>query len=89
MSDVTPLQVKGPIFSMDGIYAFDIELRTIDNTDNWIFNLAGFYSEINVEKDMTFEATFTETTPSIQTEDLLRKIFSYYKTPILLNEIFD
>ena len=88
VSDVTPLQVKGPIFSTDGIYTFDIELRTIDSTDNWVFNLSGFYSEINVEKDMTFEATFTETKPPIQTDDLLRKIFSYYKTPILLNEIF-
>jgi len=88
MSDMTPLQVKGPIFSTDGIYTFDTELRTIDNTDNWVFNLSGFHSEINIEKDITFEETFTENRPSYQTEDLLRKIFSYYKTPILLNEIF-
>ena len=88
MSDMTPLQVKGPIFSTDGMYIFDTELRTIDNTDNWVFNLSGFHSEINIEKDITFEETFTENRPSYQTEDLLRKIFSYYKTPILLNEIF-
>ena len=88
MSDVTPLQVKGPIFSTDGIYTFDTELRTIDNINNWIFDLSGFHSEINIEKDITFEETFTESRSSFQTEDLLRKIFSYYKTPILLNEIF-
>ena len=88
MSDVTPLQVKGSIFSTDGMYTFDTELRTIDNTDNWVFNLSGFHSEINIKKDITFEETFTENRPSYQTEDLLRKIFSYYKTPILLNEIF-
>jgi len=89
MSDVTPLQVKGPIFSTDGIYTFDTELRTIDNINNWIFNLSGFHSEINIEKDITFEETFTENRSSFQTEDLLREIFSYYKTPILLNEIFN
>ena len=88
MSDVTPLQVKGPIFSTDGIYIFDTELRTIDDINNWVFNLSGFHSEINIEKDITFEETFTEKLSFFQTEDLLRKIFSNYKTPILLNEIF-
>jgi len=88
MSDVTPLQVKGPIFSTDGIYTFDTELRTIDNTNNWVFNLSGFHSEINIEKDITFEETFTENKSTFQTEDFLRNIFSNYKTPILLNEIF-
>jgi len=48
MSDVTPLQVKGPIFSKDGTYAFDIELRTIDDPKNWVFSLSGFHSEINI-----------------------------------------
>ena len=88
MSDVMPLQVKGPIFSTDGIYTFDIELRTIDNIDNWVFNLSGFHSEINIEKDIAVEETFTEDRSSFQTEDFIRKIFSNYKTPILLNEIF-
>ena len=88
MSDVTPLQVKGPIFSTDGIYTFDTELRTIDNINNWVFSLSGFHSEINIGKDIAVEETFTMDEPSFQTEDLLRKIFSYYKTPILLNEIF-
>jgi len=88
MSDVTPLQVKGPIFSTDGIYTFDTELRTIDNINNWVFNLSGFHSEINIEKDVTFEETFTENKSSFKTEDLFRKFFSYYKTPILINEIF-
>jgi len=89
MSDITPLQVKGPIFSNDVIYTFDTELRTIDNINNWVFNLSGFHSEINIKKDITFEETFTEDRSSFQTEDFFRKIFSYYKTPILLNEIFN
>jgi len=89
MSDLTPLQIKGPIFLTDGTYVFDIELRTIDNPNNWVFSLSGFYSEINVEKNMLIDATYTENTQSIQTEDLLSKIFSYYKTPILFNEIFN
>jgi len=88
MSDVTPLQVKGPIFSMDGTYAFDIELRTIDSTENWVFSLSGFHSEIIIEKDTTFEETLSEKKSSFQGEDFFRKILSYYKTPILLNEIF-
>jgi len=88
MSDVTPLQVKGPIFSTDGIYTFDTELRTIDNIDNWVFNLSGFHSEINIEKDIGVEETFTEDRSSYQTEDFLRNLISNYKTPILLNEIF-
>ena len=88
MSDVTPLQVKGPIFSTDGIYAFDTELRTIDNTNNWVFDLLGFHSEINIEKNIVFEETITANKSSFKTEDLLRKIFSYYKTSIMLNEIF-
>jgi len=88
MSDVTPLQVKGPIFFMDGTYAFDIELRTIDSPENWVFSLSGFHSEITIEKDTTFEETLSENKSSFQGEDLFRKILSYYKTPILLNEIF-
>jgi len=88
MSDVTPLQVKGPIFSKDGSYAFDIELRTIDDPKNWVFSLSGFHSEIIIGKDITFEETLTTNKSSLQTEDFFREIFSYYKTPILLNEIF-
>ena len=88
MSDVTPLQVKGHIFSTDGIYVFDTELRTIDNANNWVFDLLGFHSEINIEKNIVFEETITANKSSFKTEDLLRKIFSYYKTPIMLNEIF-
>ena len=88
MSDVTPLQVKGPIFSTDEIYAFDTELRTIDNTNNWVFDLSGFHSEINIEKDITFEETFVTKKSFLQTENFFRKIFSYYKTPILLNDLF-
>jgi len=88
VSDVTSLQVKGPIFSKDGTYVFDIELRTIDDPENWVFSLSGFHSEIIIGKDITFEETFTTNKSSLQTEDFFRKIFSYYKTPILLNEIF-
>jgi hypothetical protein len=73
---------------MDGTYAFDIELRTIDSTENWVFSLSGFHSEIIIEKDTTFEETLSEKKSSFQGEDFFRKILSYYKTPILLNEIF-
>jgi len=88
MSHVIPLQVKGPIFFQDGTYSFDIELRTIDNRQNWVFSLSGFHSQISIEKDTVVEETFTESKSSFQTEDFFRKLFSYYKTPILLNEIF-
>ena len=88
MSDIIPLQVKGPIFSKDGTYTFDIELRTIDYPENWVFSLSGFHSEIIIEKVTIFEEPFTENKSSFQTEDFFRKIFSYYKTPILLNDIF-
>ncbi len=88
MSNVTPLEIKGPIFSKDGTYTFDIELRTIDDPENWVFSLSGFHSEITIKIDTTFKETFTEGKSSLQTEDFFRKIFSYYKTPILLNEIF-
>jgi len=88
MSDVIPLQVEGPIFFKDGTYAFDIELRTIDDPKNWVFSLSGFHSEINIGKDIAVEETFTTNKSSLQTEDFFREIFSYYKTPILLNEIF-
>jgi len=89
LTSVTPLQLVGPIFNSDGIYTFDVELRTIDDPSNWLYTLDGSHYEINFEKDTTFEEAFTETEPSFQTEDLLRKIFSNYKTPILLNEIFN
>ena len=88
MSDIIPLQVKGPIFSKDGTYTFDIELRTIDDPENWVFSLSGFHSEVIIEKVTIFEEPFTENESSFQTGDFFRKIFSYYKTPILLNDIF-
>jgi len=84
----TPLQLIGPIFSDDGIYTFDIELRTIDSIHNWIFDSPIFHSEINMDKDTTFEKTIVEDKPSFQVNDFLQQIFSNYKTPILLNEIF-
>ena len=76
LTSVTPLQIIGPIFDTEGTYTFDIELRTIDSRDNWVFSLSGFNSQVTIEKHMVLE-------------DLLRKIFSNYKTPILLNEIFN
>ena len=88
MSDITPLQIKGPIFSADGIYTFDTELRTIDNADNWVFNLSGYHSEIDIGDDITFEETFVEDRSHSQAENILRQIFSNYKTVIMINEIF-
>ena len=58
-----------------------IDNNTINN--GWFFNTAK-----NIEKDTTFEETLSENKSSFQGEDFFRKILSYYKTPILLNEIF-
>ena len=88
LTSTTPLQITGPIFDAEGIYILDIELRTIDSRDNWTFDLSGFNSKITVGKSMDLEYPVEKNKPISQTEDLLRKIFSSYKTPILLNEIF-
>ena len=50
LTSVTPLQIIGPIFDTEGIYTFDIELRTIDNANNVIYVLSGFHYEINFKK---------------------------------------
>ena len=83
LTSVTPLQMIGSIFDIVGVYTFDIELRTIDNRQNWVFSLSGFNSQITIEKDLILEDSMPN-----QPDDLLRIIFSNYKTPILLNEIF-
>ena len=88
LTSKTPIQITGQIFDTDGVYAFDIELRTIDSRDNWIFSLSGFHSQVIVGEDVILKDSIVKNQPSLQTEDLLRKILSYYKTPILLNEIF-
>ena len=85
----TPLQLTGPIFDTEGIYILDIELRTIDSRDNWTFSLSGFNSQVTIGKYMVLEDSGEKIKSTFQTEDFLRKIFSYYKTPILLNEIFN
>ena len=89
LTSITPLQITGPIFDAEGIYILDIELRTIDSRDNWTFSLSGFNSKITVGKSMDLEYSVEKNKPIFQTENLLREIFSYYKTPILLNEIFN
>ena len=51
LTSVTPLQLTGPIFNSNGIYTFDIKLRTIDDPNNWVFlTLTDFHYEINFEK---------------------------------------
>ena len=37
LTSVTPLRITGPIFNAEGVYTFDIELRTIESRDNWVF----------------------------------------------------
>ena len=49
LTSVTPLQLTGSTFNTGGTYTFDIELRTIDSTDNWIYNLSGFHHEVVIE----------------------------------------
>jgi hypothetical protein len=50
-TSATPLQLIGPILNNDGIYTFDIQLRTIDDTSNVVYTLSDFHYEINFEKD--------------------------------------
>ena len=50
LTSTTPLQLSGPILDNDGIYTFDIELRTIDDPSKWIYSLSGFHYEINFKK---------------------------------------
>jgi len=88
LTSTTPLQITGQIFDTEGIYILDIELRTIDSRDNWTFALSDFSSQIIIGKSMVLEDSVTKNKPSLEAEDLLRQIFSGYKTPILLNAIF-
>ena len=50
LTSVTPIQLIGPIFSSNGVYTFDIELRTIDDPNNWVYSISAFHYEINFEK---------------------------------------
>lgn len=50
MSDKTPIQIKGQIFNSGGTYTFDMELRTIDDPDNWVFSLSDFQAQVAVIK---------------------------------------
>ena len=86
LTSSTPLQIIGPIFDT-GVYKFDIELRTIDNRNNWVFSLSGFNSQITIGEDVILKKPIEENVSSMQTEELLRAILSNYKTPILFNEI--
>ena len=48
LTSVTPLQLTGSTFNTGGTYTFDIELRTIDSLDNWIYSLYGFHYEVSI-----------------------------------------
>jgi len=50
LTSITPIQLIGPIFSSNGVYTFDIELRTIDDPNNWVYTISTFHYEINFEK---------------------------------------
>ena len=88
-TSVTPLQLTGPIFNDSEIYTFDIELRTVYDTNNWVYTLTGFHYEINFKKDSMSEESFKNNRSSGQIEVIIRDILSNYKTPVLLNEIFN
>ncbi len=89
LTSVTPLQLTGPIFNGSEIYTFDIELRTVYDTNNWVYTLTGFHYEINFKKDSMYEESFKNNLSSGQIEVIIRDILSNYKTPILLNEVFN
>jgi hypothetical protein len=48
LTSITPIQIIGPLFNTEGIYIFDIELRTIDSSNNWVFDLSGFHSQVTI-----------------------------------------
>ena len=89
LTSITPLQITGPIFDVEGIYILDIELRTIDSRNNWTFSLSGFNPQITIEKSATLKYSATKNSQQLEAENLLREIFSNYKTPVMLNEIFN
>ena len=61
LTSVTPLQIVGPVFINNEIYTFEIELRTIDNRDNWVYDLAGFHYQIIMQDDIILiESTIKE-----------------------------
>ena len=61
LTSVTPLQIVGPVFINNEIYTFEIELRTIDNRDNWVYDLAGFHYQIIIQDDIILiESTIKE-----------------------------
>ena len=57
-------------------------------TKNIAINSLKIGQKLSIGKDVILEDSIVKNQSSSQTEDLLRKIFSYYKTPILLTEIF-
>ena len=44
-----PLEINGPIFLSSGDYEFKFDLRTIDESSNWIFNLDEFETTISIK----------------------------------------
>lgn len=44
-----PLIITGPIFLSSGNYEFKFDLRTIDESSNWIFNLDEFEAKISIK----------------------------------------
>ena len=47
-TSITPLQITGSPFNIDGIYTFDIKLKTIDSRDNRVYGLPGFHYEVTI-----------------------------------------
>ena len=48
VSEESLIEITGPIFDSEGLYEFDIDLRTIDDVENWIFTLDNFFAEITI-----------------------------------------
>tara|TARA_Y100000590_G_scaffold453462_1_gene598560 strand:+ start:953 stop:2515 length:1563 start_codon:yes stop_codon:yes gene_type:complete len=46
VSSVNPIEITGPLLLDDEEYEFKIELRTIDDTSNWIFSLNDFTVDV-------------------------------------------
>ena len=54
-----------------------------------MITLTDFNYEINFKKDSMYEESFKNNLSSGQIEVIIRDILSNYKTPILLNEVFN
>jgi len=47
----SPIKISGPLLDSDGMYEFNMDLRTINNPFDWVFSLDDFSIEIPYNKN--------------------------------------